>query len=107
MRLRVDPSRLDPDYLRLFLTSREGHVVLAAITTGTTISNVRPEALSDLEVPLPDLEIQHQIVAAAEAAERTVAELDAFSRRMRELSDTFHEGLISGVFRTTTKATSK
>ena len=48
MRLRVDPSRLDPDYLRLFLTSREGHVALAAITTGTTISNVRPEALSGL-----------------------------------------------------------
>jgi len=107
MRLRVDEARLTPEYLRLFLTSREGHVALAAITSGTTVGNIRPEALQDLEVPLPDLETQQQIIEAAQAAEETVAELEAFSARMRDLSDTLHEGLISGVFRTSTTPNSE
>ena len=98
MRLRPNRQLVDPDYLRLFLTSHEGHMALAAIASGTTISNLRGEALEHIEIPLPDLEGQSRIVASLRAAEDTVEELDAFSERMRALSETLHEGLISGVF---------
>lgn len=99
MRLRLRQNLIDPDYLRLFLISQEGHMALAAITSGTTISNIRPDALANLEVPLPNLGIQRAIAATGGLAEDAVSQLEAFSQRMRDLSETLREGLISGVFR--------
>ena len=98
--VRLRPSRMvDPDYLRLYLTSREAHQALVSKSSGATISNIRPKALEDLEIPLPDVEEQKRIVWAAVMAEDTVSELEALGERMRDLSVTLHEGLISGVFR--------
>ena len=98
--MRLRPSEtVDPDYLRLYLTSREAHQALMSTTSGTTISNIRPQALENLEIPLPDLQHQQRIVSAAAMAEDMVFELEALSEKMRDLSETLHEGLISGVFR--------
>ena len=97
---RLQPSEMgDPDYLRLYLTSREAHWALVSATSGTTISNIRPQALENLEIPLPDLRTQQRIVSAATMAEDMVSELEALAGRVRDLSETLHEGLISGVFR--------
>ena len=106
MLLRVQEDRLDPRYLSLFLTSQEGHMALAAVTSGTTISNIRPDALADLLIPLPDLPVQREIASTADMAEGVVSQLDAFSERMRDLSKTLQEGLISGVFRTSNRTPS-
>lgn len=100
MRLRPDRQLVDPHYLRLFLTSHEGHMALAAVASGTTISNLRADAIEHIEIPLPDLNTQRQIAEAARTAEAAVEELDAFADRMRAVSETLHEGLISGVFLT-------
>ena len=98
---RLRPSGMvDPDYLRLYLTSREAHRALMAATTGMTITNLRPQALENLEVPLPDLVTQRRIVATAAMAEDMVSELKTLADRVRDLSETLHEGLIGGVFHT-------
>ena len=97
---RLQPSEMvAPDYLRLYLTSREAHWALASATSGTTISNLRPQALEHLEIPLPDVQTQQRIVSAATMVEDMVSGLEALADRVRDLSETLHEGLISGVFR--------
>lgn len=43
--------------------------------------------------------VQKSIVNAAVVAENAVSQLEAFSQRIRDLSNTLTEGLIGGVFR--------
>jgi type I restriction enzyme M protein len=97
IRLRVDQSRVLPDYLRLYLTSRRGSAALAAAATGSVISNLRKDALQEVEVYLPDLEAQMKIVEVMSSVEmlieRAIAELKAF----QDLHDTTREGFAAGV----------
>ena len=65
-RLRVrDPRHLVPDFLALMLTEaiksgRNDHLY-----TGTTIKHLPQEKLRQIEIPVPDLAAQHEIVAEA------------------------------------------
>ncbi len=83
IRLRADRSTIDPSYLRMFLASRMGQAALERYAGGTTIRRLSPTSLQEVLIPLPPIEIQQAIAAAAQlfetAADRaaTVASLGA------------------------------
>jgi hypothetical protein len=98
MRLRFDPSRVEPDYLRWYLTSRRGRSLLSAVTTGTVIANLRGEALVEVKLPLPPIDEQHRIVAAMRNVERGVEQLSKELNEANALLDTLREGIAAGMY---------
>jgi len=97
IRLRIDPSRANPDFVRLFLKSRQGGKALLAVTSGSVISNLRPAALKEIAIPLPSIGEQNRIVNELLAIEATLSELEAYLELGRDTHDTLREGLASGV----------
>ncbi|WP_373069945.1 N-6 DNA methylase [Gemmatimonas sp.] len=63
MLLSVNTDLIEPDYLRLVLTSSSGYEALAAATTGTTIGNLRADVLEEIEIAVPDMKTQRHVVA--------------------------------------------
>lgn len=97
IRLRVDETRVDPDYLRLYLTSRQGSGALAAASTGSVISNLTRDALDEVQVFMPDLETQRRFVDVMAALETQVAEVGSTLEVLRDLYDTVREGFAAGI----------
>ena len=98
MRLRLDGSRVEPDFVRLYLTSRHGRATLAAVTTGSVIANLRAEALLEVKVPLPPLAEQHAIVVATRRMEHGIVELTNVRLNADELLDALREGIAAGLY---------
>ena len=71
MRLRVDPSRLLPQFLASMLWSSGGRRLFMRQARRTAVQfNVNAEQISDLPIPLPSLPKQQQFVTVIEQAER-------------------------------------
>jgi hypothetical protein len=96
VRIRIDPNRADPDYVRLFLTSKAGAARLAAVASGTTISYLRPGAVEGIKLSLPALEVQRAVAAEITAMEGRLAELQATVGTFGSLVDWTIEGIITG-----------
>ena len=97
IRLRVDQHRVDPNYLRLYLTSRRGASALTAAATGSVISNLRRDALKEVDVYLPDLETQKRAAETMTAIERHQAEFEDTLKALSNLRDTAREGFAAGI----------
>ena len=59
--IEVNEDIADPYYLAAYFNSDLGISALNSITVGATIPNIGVESLKKLIIPLPSLEIQHQI----------------------------------------------
>ncbi|MBR1141727.1 restriction endonuclease subunit S [Bradyrhizobium sp. AUGA SZCCT0431] len=60
--LRPDPTRISAEYLVFFLNLPATQGVLRQKATGSTIPNLRRSAIEEVQVPLPSLSDQHQLV---------------------------------------------
>jgi restriction endonuclease S subunit len=99
MRIRVNPEKADPDYIRLFLTSELGATALVAAVTGTTISYLRPDALMDVRLALPPLDEQHLIAVKLGSLQEELAKLEGTVTTFKDLVSTAREGMIAGSLR--------
>ncbi len=99
VRLRVNPDWILAEYLRLFLTSRQGHMSLSALATGSVITNLPKRALLRVPVPLPDLACQHRIAEAMLEVERALDAVTELSESIGQQHDVLREGLIAGVLK--------
>jgi type I restriction enzyme M protein len=59
--LRTVGDRLDPHYLAAYLDSADGKAWLQDRASGGVISHLTKRIIEDLPVPLPPLQIQHQV----------------------------------------------
>jgi hypothetical protein len=98
MRLRLDRSRVEPDYLRMYLTSRQGRATLAAVTTGSVIANLRGDAVQEVKVPLPPLSVQRQITNSMGRIEQGVSELSRLLNQSTDLFDSLREGVAAAMY---------
>jgi hypothetical protein len=89
VRLRPNTAFVDPDYLRLFLTSRLGQQALSSVATGTVITNLPQRSLLQAQIRLPSLPDQRSIAADVAPLERVIVE----SSRLLKSSEAFHEAL--------------
>lgn len=97
--VRVDPTRADPDYIRLYLASEVAGAALAAVATGTTITYLRPEALTGLKLRLPSLEAQHEIAAKLAGMHAHLRTIYTTAATFRDLISVASEGLLAGTLR--------
>jgi hypothetical protein len=96
MRLRVNPARILPDYLRLVLTSAPGHRALAAATTGTTIGNLRADVLQEIELRVPSIEVQRRLVEEIVVLERHQTKLNEGLRHAHDYLAGLRDGVADG-----------
>ena len=61
--IRCDQDVLRGEYLALFLKSKVGMKIISSLTRGATLININYTDLLDIEVPLPSLEKQDEVVA--------------------------------------------
>jgi restriction endonuclease S subunit len=97
IRLRVDQARVLPDFLRLYLTSRRGSAALAAAATGSVISNLRRDALQEVEIYLPHVDAQKKIVEIMSSVETPLGDVSATLKTFQDLYDTTREGFAAGI----------
>lgn len=80
MRIRLDPTRLLPEFLKQWLATRLGRASFLKVARRSSVQfNVNTKEISRLAVPMPPIERQHQFVEALRAIEhrRTIGELHA------------------------------
>jgi len=61
--LRIADKNILPEYLSIYLNSEIGQNGIKKILTGSTIKTILRRTLEKLEVPVPSLAVQEQIVA--------------------------------------------
>lgn len=66
--LLIRPLDILPAYLYWFINAPPAVAQLASLAAGTAVQMISAEALKSLEIPVPTLERQHQIVALATLA---------------------------------------
>lgn len=60
--MKLDQSRILPDYLVCILNQPKSVRYFNSIGAGTSIPSIRKSELNDFEIKLPPLEVQHKIV---------------------------------------------
>ena len=71
----VDESKADPYYIQAFLESTTGRLVLNSIAVGSNVKMISIEDIRKLIIPLPALDIQHEIGNEFKACLKTIDEL--------------------------------
>lgn len=59
--IELDETKVNPYFLKAFLDSEAGTVILKSIAVGASIPNISAEALKKLIVPLPPMDKQNEI----------------------------------------------
>lgn len=80
--IRCNDSRLNPMYLKIFLESERGQIELNSIQTGTSIITINLSQLSNIEIPLLDIDTQNKIVTNYVFKKK---ELDILEKKINEL----------------------
>ncbi len=84
IRIRItQPDRVLPEYLNWYLSQREAQVFLTSRAKGTTQKMISKEVLEDLEVLLPSLECQKNIVELASLSAREERLLGALAEKRK------------------------
>ena len=87
IRVRVDASRAEPDFVSTFLNTRAGRVQIHRVSRQIIgMSNINAKELRQLQIPLPPLPVQRAMAAEMEQARES---------RQRKLEEA--EGLLSGI----------
>jgi len=65
--LRVNPNKITPQYLFIFMVSSEFKRHIESLSDGANINNLKFSQIEDLEIPIPPLATQRKIVAKLDA----------------------------------------
>jgi type I restriction enzyme M protein len=88
--LVIDETRLDKLFCYFFLRSIRNQI--EADGHGATVKGVTRNYVKDIEIPLPPLEIQQQIVAEIEGYQNEISELkDKISEREQKIKEKINE----------------
>jgi hypothetical protein len=68
--LLIRPHQLLPSYLCWFINTSSTRAYLRSLSKGTSVQMISIETVRNLDVPLPGIEVQQRIVAAAVLIER-------------------------------------
>lgn len=80
--IRCKDNRLNPMFLKIYLESDRGQLELNSIQTGTAIITINLNQLSNIEIPLLDIETQNKIVSDYVFKKK---ELDVLNNKINEL----------------------
>lgn len=60
--LRVDNTKLLPEYLAIYLNSEVGQASIRRVLTGSSIKTILRKSLENLQIPIPSIDIQKKII---------------------------------------------
>lgn len=84
--IKVDKKRVFPEYVTWYLNSIEAQRYFNRASQGTLIKAVGIKELTQLELPLPPLEIQKEIIQTAELSKREQGLLEEIRKRKEKLT---------------------
>ena len=85
LRIRVTkPKKILPEYLNWYISQREAQVFLTSRAIGTAQKMISKEVLEDLEVLLPSIEKQTNIIELASLAAREQIMLGVLAQKRRQ-----------------------
>lgn len=82
--LRPDQNCLSPDYLYLVMQSRLVQTQIASLTTGACISHLSAEAIKNVEIPLPPLKRQQEMIQGIQNLQDELSSLKAREKDVEE-----------------------
>lgn len=92
--IRTNSKILIGSYLKLFLESEIGIKLLQSIQRGARVVNINYQDIKMLEVPIPSLESQKEIVSKYEEALKNYLDVvNKAERKWNEIKDEIHESL--------------
>jgi hypothetical protein len=94
--LRVDSSRVRPEYVAWFLNHPRTQAVLGEIASGSNIPFVSMSEFEKLKIPVPELEVQKRIIVLSELCERETELINALASRREQLVDAICFDLATG-----------
>lgn len=83
--LLIRPYRVLPAYLQWFINSPSTQATLATLAKGTSVRMITTDAISDLEVPVPDLKRQHWFADIALLAQREQVIMTEIAQQRKRL----------------------
>ncbi|MCF2206379.1 restriction endonuclease subunit S [Halobacterium salinarum] len=102
IRVRVDESRVRPEYIKEFLNSRRGRSEMAGwIRSSAGNYNLSVGAMEKFQVPIPSVEEQDMIVEKIGAAEQAIETNRQYRDKLQRLKQGLMQDLLSGEVRTT------
>ncbi|MGM7646756.1 N-6 DNA methylase [Nocardia sp. JW2] len=96
MRLRPDPSHVDPHFLLEHLLSSATRAYLRSVATVNTVPSISGRRLRELVIDLPPLDEQREIVETLVAHERRIAAVRFALEGMIESRERVAGGLMNG-----------
>lgn len=101
IRVRVNESTVQPEYVREFLNSRRGRSEMAGWIRGSAGNyNLSVGAMERFQIPIPPLSEQDEIVEKIDAAERTIEVNRKYRNHLDRLKQGLMQDLLSGTIRT-------
>lgn len=89
--IRVNKSKIDPLYLKMFLESEKGTITLNNIKSGVTIPSINVGELQNLLVPCPSIEEQNKLIqkfeVKIEVIKSTAKRLEELKKELKNLAD--------------------
>lgn len=73
------------DYVKVFLESPVGQTLIKSFQRGTTVMNINPKDIAEMEIPVPDLAQQQQI------ANEYQQEFEQYKDTIRQATNRWHE----------------
>jgi type I restriction enzyme S subunit len=94
--LKLDKTKVNPYYVSAYLNSRCTHIQIDRVLKGIGVPDLHLENITEIEIPIPTLEIQNEI---AEEVKRRISEaerLKAETNKIIEEAKKQVEGMILG-----------
>ena len=85
LRIRVNhPEKILPEYLNWYISQRDAQIFLTSRAMGTTQKMITKQALENLEVPLPSLKRQKNIIELASLSTREQTLTNKLAEKRRQ-----------------------
>lgn len=91
---RPDRSKVDPGYVATFLNLPSARQALSVGSQGAALSRLSVQALGNLQIPLPSLEMQRKIAVVAECMETEQRLLERLRELRRQLTQEILQRLL-------------
>lgn len=85
--IELDEEKANPYYIKAFFDSELGYAALKNISAGVAVPNISVENLSNMQIPLPPMEVQNKVAMKYQA---TLDEISVMKLRLEKAVNKLH-----------------
>src|SRR3989339_1283785 len=91
--LSLTDKIIAPQYLSFFLNSKKGIMAMQNMSKGTVQKSLSPQALLEIEIPVPSLDKQKKIIDILDKNQKTISSLKKEISIREDLADSIFENI--------------